>query len=88
MPVFHCGTGFTGLPRWYAGKESTCQSWRLSRCRFDPWVGKIPWRRKWQPTPGVVPGNLMDRGAWWATVCSCEVSHDKMTEHIHTGVTS
>ena len=21
------------------------------RCRFDPWVGKIPWRRKWQPTP-------------------------------------
>ena len=19
--------------------------------RFDPWVGKIPWRRKWQPTP-------------------------------------
>ena len=26
------------------------------RCRFDPWVGKIPWRRKWQPTPAVVPG--------------------------------
>ena len=22
----------------------------------DPWVGKIPWRRKWQPTPGVLPG--------------------------------
>ena len=21
------------------------------RCRFDPWVGKIPWRRAWQPTP-------------------------------------
>ena len=24
--------------------------------RFDPWVGKIPWRRKWQPTPVVLPG--------------------------------
>ena len=24
--------------------------------RFDPWVGKIPWRRKWQPTPGFLPG--------------------------------
>ena len=24
--------------------------------RFDPWVGKIPWRRKWQPTPGLLPG--------------------------------
>ena len=40
-------------------------SWRLSGkeyiswCRthrFDPWVGKTPWRRKWQPTPGFWPG--------------------------------
>ena len=23
---------------------------------FDPWVGKIPWRRKWQPTPEFLPG--------------------------------
>ena len=23
---------------------------------FYPWVGKIPWRRKWQPTPGFLPG--------------------------------
>ena len=23
---------------------------------FDPWVGKIPWRRKWQPTPAFLPG--------------------------------
>ena len=36
-----------------AGKESACQ------CRihgFDPWVRKIPWRRKWQPTPVFLPG--------------------------------
>ena len=26
------------------------------RPRFDPWVGKIPWRRKWQSTPVFVPG--------------------------------
>ena len=25
------------------------------RCRFDPWVGKIPWRRAWQPTPVFLP---------------------------------
>ena len=24
--------------------------------RFDPWVGKIPWRRAWQPTPVSLPG--------------------------------
>ena len=26
------------------------------RCRFDPWVRKISWRRKWQPTPVFLPG--------------------------------
>ena len=26
------------------------------RCEFDPWVGKIPWRRKWQPAPVSLPG--------------------------------
>ena len=35
---------------------------------FDPWVGKIPWRRKRQPTPVFVPAKSMDRGAWRATV--------------------
>ena len=28
------------------------------RCGFDPWVGKIPWRRKWQPTPVFLPGKI------------------------------
>ena len=27
-----------------------------SRCWFDPWVRKIPWRRAWQPTPLFLPG--------------------------------
>ena len=26
------------------------------RHRFDPWVGKVPWRRKWQHTPVSLPG--------------------------------
>ena len=26
------------------------------RCRFNPWVRKIPWRRAWQPTPVFLPG--------------------------------
>ena len=30
--------------------------------------GKIPWRRKWQPTPVFLPGNPIDRGASWAIV--------------------
>ena len=32
---------------------------KIPKCRrhwFDPWVGKIPWRSKWQPTPVFLPG--------------------------------
>jgi len=32
-----------------SGKEPTCQCRKHKRCRFNPWVGKIPWRRPWQP---------------------------------------
>ena len=39
------------LPRLLSGKESACQFRRPKRRGFDLWVGKIPWRRKWQPTP-------------------------------------
>ena len=30
----------------------------MQRPRFDPWVGKIPWRREWQPTPVFLPGEF------------------------------
>ena len=46
----------SGLPKWPSGKESTCQCRRWNRCGFNPWVGKIPWRRAWQPTPVFLPG--------------------------------
>ena len=44
-----------GLPWWLSGKESACQCRRCKRCGFSPWVGKIPWRRQWQPTPVFLP---------------------------------
>ena len=40
------------------------------RCGFHPWVGKIPWRRAWQPTPVFSPGeshgqrSLVDYSPW------------------------
>ena len=36
------------LPRWLSGEEPTCQCRTLG---FNPWMRKIPWRRKRQPTP-------------------------------------
>ena len=46
------------LPWWCSGKESPYQCQRCRRCRFDLWVRKIPWRRKWQPTPVLLPGKF------------------------------
>ena len=40
------------LPWWLHDKEPACQ---CRRCRFDSWGRKIPWRRKWQPTPVFSP---------------------------------
>ena len=45
-----------GFPGGTSGKEPTCQCRRCKRCVFDPWVGKIPWRRTWQPSPVFLPG--------------------------------
>ena len=43
------------LPRWLCSKEPACQ---CRRCRFNPWVRKIPRRREWQPTPVFLPGEF------------------------------
>ena len=37
------------LPGGTSDKEPACQFRRCKRCRFNPWVKKIPWRRAWQP---------------------------------------
>ena len=39
---------YLGFPGGASGKESACQFRRCKRRRFHPWVGKIPWSRKWQ----------------------------------------
>ena len=57
-----------GLPWWLSGKKkSASQCWRLE---FNPWVRKITWRRKCQPTLAFLPGKshrqrrLAGYGAW------------------------
>ena len=48
-----CWEGFLGGA---SSKEPTCQSKRLKRHRFVPWIRKSPWRWAWQPTPVFLPG--------------------------------
>ena len=54
--------------RWLSGKEYACQCRRLRRYGIDPWVGKIPWRRAWQPTPVHLLEKSHGHGAWQAMV--------------------
>ena len=39
-------------------KKSACQFRSHRKQEFDPWVGKIPWRRKLQPTPVFLPEKI------------------------------
>ena len=50
-----------GFPGGASGKEPACQCRRHKRSGFDPWGGKVPWRRAWQPTPVFLPGESREQ---------------------------
>ena len=56
----------SGFPDVTSGKEPACQCKRCKIRRFNPWAGKTPWRRAWQPTLVSCLENPMDREVWWA----------------------
>ena len=68
---------YDGLPWWLSVREPTCQ---CRRCKFDPWVRKVPWRRKRLLAPVFLPGkshgqrSLVDYGPWG----SQRVGHDSV----------
>ena len=53
-----CPASFCDFPDSTSDKEPACQCRRHKRLGFHPWVRKIPWRRKWQPTPIFLPGEF------------------------------
>ena len=55
-----------------------CQCRRGKRCGFDPCVGKIPWRRAWQPTPVFLPGESYGQRSLVATVHSVAKSWTRL----------
>ena len=66
-------TPIRGFPGGTSGEESAHQCRRRKRYEFDPWVGKTPWRRAWQPTPVFLPGetdeqrSLAEYSTWGCT---------------------
>ena len=49
-------SGFMGFPGGASAEELACQCWRCKGLRLDPWIGMIPWKRGWDPTPVSLPG--------------------------------
>ena len=55
------GVWWLGFPGGSMIKESAWQCRTCRRCRLDPWVGKIPWRRQWQSTLIFLPGEFHEQ---------------------------
>ena len=66
-----CQSQFLGFPGVASGKEPPCQCRRW----FDSWIGKIPWRRRWQPTPVFLFGESHGQRTPWQSMGSQTVGH-------------
>ena len=65
------------FPGGASSKEPACQCRRRKRHKFNPWVWKIPWRRKWQPIPVFLSGESHKQRVFvgYSPQC-CRVRHD------------
>ena len=72
---------FTGLPQWLSHKEYACNTGATGDTDF--WVGKIPWRRAWPPTPVFLPGDFHGHRslAGHSPYCHKELDTTEMTEY-------
>jgi len=61
------------------GKGSACQCRRHMRLEFNPRNRKIPWNRKWQPTPISLPGKFHGQRSL-AGYCPCGHKESDITE--------
>ena len=67
-----------GIYTWLSGKETTCQ---CRSCKSDPWIWKIPWRKKWQPSSVFLPGKSQgQRSPEGYSAQGRRVRHDLVTK--------
>ena len=66
------------LPWWLSGKASACH---CQRHGLDPWLGMIPWRRKWQSPPVFLPGKFQkQRSFLWGHK---RIGHDLTAQQLN-----
>ena len=64
-------------------KEFVYQWEDAKRCGFDPWVGKIPWKRKWRPIPVFLPGKLHEQRSLEGYPAWVAKSQTQLSTHTH-----
>ena len=85
-----------GFPGGASSKEPTCQCRKGKKLGFDPWVRKIPWKRKQQLTPVFLSGEShgqrslvgcrkldMTEATKCARTCLCACTHTHTHTHTH-----
>ena len=78
-------SSFTLIKRLFMGFSGISAVKNLpGRHRFDPCVRKIPWRRKWQPTPVLLPGKFHRWRAWRAMVHGVAKSRTQLSDFTFT----
>ena len=86
----HWGNPSRGLPRWFQWlKNHPVKCRRCKRHGFDPWVGKIPWRRAWQLTPVFLPrkSNGQESLVGYSSWGYKESDTTEVTQHTHMHTT-
>ena len=68
---------------WWLRQSRICL--QCGRSVFNPWVGEIPWRRAWQPTPVFLPGEYpwTEEPGGLPTMGSQRVTYNWVTKHTH-----
>ena len=64
------------------GEESVCQCRRCKRYKFDYWISKIPWNKKWKPIPVFLPGKF--HGQKSLAVHGVGKTQTQLSAHTHT----
>ena len=78
----YLSTSVPGLSRWCCGKESACSAEDARDVALIPGSGKIPWRRKWQPTAVFLTGKCYGQRS--LVDCSPWITESDTTERAHT----
>ena len=76
-----CCVSFWCTAKWFP--EPACQCRRHKRHGFDPWVGKIPWRRATHSSILAWRIPWTEEPGWLQSIGSQKVGHDRVTSYTH-----